>query len=247
MADPARGGRSQRSAMRRRTRSVTTKRADDALPGHRRRRILDSARAGGRRPEARKRRYIRDLVCRAVNSVAPSERRHFIPPRLSCVRVGTTLSSPRATPVSSCLLQRTNLSSTRRAAGVSLASPGDPVAQFAPIVLELDFCVPERAGTRAALNDTGEMDELGRVLPAAGGTSYADGAPPQPTLPLADRSSHDFNGPAPPAGCCNRTHAATHHGRRAYPRDIEPRARVGVQRGSRKSPQARMGCLQPSC
>jgi hypothetical protein len=53
-----------------------------------------------------------------------------------------------------------NLSSTRRGAGETLASPGDPVAQLALIVPELDFCVPERAGTRPALNDTDEMDDL---------------------------------------------------------------------------------------
>jgi hypothetical protein len=45
-------------------------------------------------------------------------------------------------------------------AGERLASLGNPVAQFALVVLELDFCVPERVGARAALNDADEMDEL---------------------------------------------------------------------------------------
>jgi hypothetical protein len=34
------------------------------------------------------------------------------------------------------------------------------MAQFELVVLELDFCVPERAGMRAALNDTDGMDEI---------------------------------------------------------------------------------------
>jgi hypothetical protein len=55
----------------------------------------------------------------------------------------------------------TNLSSTRRAAGETLASPSDPAAQLALFVLELDFRVLDRAGTRPALNDTSHMDELG--------------------------------------------------------------------------------------
>jgi len=53
----------------------------------------------------------------------------------------------------------TNLSSTRGTAGETPASPGDPVAQLALVALELDFCVLERAGTRAALDETDEMDE----------------------------------------------------------------------------------------
>jgi hypothetical protein len=35
------------------------------------------------------------------------------------------------------------------------------VARLALVVLELDFCVLERAGARAALDDTGELDEAG--------------------------------------------------------------------------------------
>jgi hypothetical protein len=54
----------------------------------------------------------------------------------------------------------TNLTSTRRAAGETLASPGEQVAQLVLLVIELDFCVPERAGTTAAVNDTDEMDDL---------------------------------------------------------------------------------------
>jgi hypothetical protein len=45
-------------------------------------------------------------------------------------------------------------------AGERLASLGNPVAQFALVVLELDFCAPERVGARAALNDADEMDDL---------------------------------------------------------------------------------------
>ena len=33
------------------------------------------------------------------------------------------------------------------------------MVQFALIVLELDFCLLERAGTRATLNGTAEMDD----------------------------------------------------------------------------------------
>jgi hypothetical protein len=62
-------------------------------------------------------------------------------------------------PVSSCLVERTNLSSTRSAASETPALPGDPVAQLALVAHEIDFCVLERAGTRAALNETDEMDE----------------------------------------------------------------------------------------
>jgi hypothetical protein len=40
-----------------------------------------------------------------------------------------------------------------------LATPGDPVAPHALVVLELDFCVLERAGTRAKLSEACEMDE----------------------------------------------------------------------------------------
>src|ERR1700733_7023796 len=53
----------------------------------------------------------------------------------------------------------TRLRSTRGAAGETPASPGDPVEQLALVALELDFCVLERASTRAALNETAEMDE----------------------------------------------------------------------------------------
>jgi hypothetical protein len=54
---------------------------------------------------------------------------------------------------------RTNLSSTRGAAGETPASPGDPVEQRALVTLELDFCALEQAGTRAALNESDEMDD----------------------------------------------------------------------------------------
>ncbi|MGP0037556.1 MAG: hypothetical protein ACLP4R_23730, partial [Solirubrobacteraceae bacterium] len=54
----------------------------------------------------------------------------------------------------------TNLSSTRGAASETPALPGDPVARLALVALEPDFCVLERAGTRAALNQTDEMDEI---------------------------------------------------------------------------------------
>jgi hypothetical protein len=46
--------------------------------------------------------------------------------------------------------------------GEKFASSGHPVAQLALVVLELDFCLPERTGTRARLNDTAEMDERER-------------------------------------------------------------------------------------
>jgi hypothetical protein len=61
----------------------------------------------------------------------------------------------------------TNLSSKRCARGETLASPGDPVLQLGLVVLELDFCLLERAGTRATLNETAEMDE--KELPEAAG------------------------------------------------------------------------------
>ena len=57
-------------------------------------------------------------------------------------------------------MQRKNLSSTRGTASETPALPGDPVAQLALVSLELDFCVLERAGTRAALNQTDEMDDF---------------------------------------------------------------------------------------
>jgi hypothetical protein len=56
----------------------------------------------------------------------------------------------------------TNLSSARRAAGETLASPGDPLAQLSVVVLALDFCVLERTGTRATLDDTAELDAATR-------------------------------------------------------------------------------------
>jgi hypothetical protein len=57
------------------------------------------------------------------------------------------------------LLVWTNLSSARRAAGETLASRGGPVARLLVVVLALDFCVLERAGTRATLDDAAELDD----------------------------------------------------------------------------------------
>jgi hypothetical protein len=62
-------------------------------------------------------------------------------------------------PMGAALMVGTNPSSTRRATGETLTSPGDPAAQLAVVVLELDFCVLDRAGTRPALNDTSQMDD----------------------------------------------------------------------------------------
>jgi hypothetical protein len=52
-----------------------------------------------------------------------------------------------------------NLRSKRCGGGDTLASSGDPAAQFALVVLERDFCLLERAGTRVRLSDTAEMDD----------------------------------------------------------------------------------------
>lgn len=57
------------------------------------------------------------------------------------------------------LLVRTNPSSQRCAGGETLAEPGDAGAHLALVVLEPDFCVLDRAGTRAALSETDEMDD----------------------------------------------------------------------------------------
>jgi hypothetical protein len=37
------------------------------------------------------------------------------------------------------------------------------VAELEPDVLEVDFCLLERAGTRATLNETVEMDDEGQL------------------------------------------------------------------------------------
>jgi len=65
-----------------------------------------------------------------------------------------------------------NLSSKPWADGETLASPGDPVTRLALVVLELDFCLFERAGTRATLNETAGMDETEQpsCRPAGAGT-----------------------------------------------------------------------------
>ena len=65
---------------------------------------------------------------------------------------------PASTPVS--LPERTNLSSKRRPGGETLAEPGDAGVHLALVVLEPDFCVLDRAGTRAALSETDEMDDF---------------------------------------------------------------------------------------
>ena len=57
------------------------------------------------------------------------------------------------------LLVWTNLRSKRCGGGETLASSGNPVAQLARDVLERDFCLLERAGTRVRLSDTAEMDD----------------------------------------------------------------------------------------
>jgi hypothetical protein len=59
----------------------------------------------------------------------------------------------------------TNLSSKRRAGGETLAEPGDAGVHLALVVLKPDFCVLDRAGTRAALSETDEMDELEERAP----------------------------------------------------------------------------------
>ena len=71
----------------------------------------------------------------------------------------------------SALPRWTNLSSELRAGGATLGSVGDPVVQVAFVVLEPDFRLLERAGTRATLNETDEMDEREQVSrrPAAAG------------------------------------------------------------------------------
>jgi hypothetical protein len=56
-------------------------------------------------------------------------------------------------------LDWTNLSSQRCAGGEALAWQGDPGAELELVVLEFDFCLLERGGTRAKLNETAEMDE----------------------------------------------------------------------------------------
>ncbi len=75
---------------------------------------------------------------------------------LALARVGE--QPPSSTPIS--LPVRTNLSSELRAGGEALGSPGDPVAAVAVVVLEPDFRLLERAGTRATLNETDELDDL---------------------------------------------------------------------------------------
>ena len=52
-----------------------------------------------------------------------------------------------------------NLSSKRRAGGETLAEPRDAGANLALVVLEPDFCVLDRAGTRAVLSETDELDD----------------------------------------------------------------------------------------
>ena len=96
---------------------------------------------------------------------------------------------------------RTSLSSKRRAGGETLAEAGDAGASLALVVLEPDFCVLDRAGARAALSDTDEMDELGershdlcgRLLLGEAGTPPIDRA-----LPRSHASSHDSTRSAPP-------------------------------------------------
>ena len=60
---------------------------------------------------------------------------------------------------SPALSQGTNLSSKRRAGGETLAEPGDAGVHRALVVLERDFCVVDRAGTRTAPSETDELDE----------------------------------------------------------------------------------------
>ena len=67
-----------------------------------------------------------------------------------------TERAPTALPTS--LLSWANLSSPRGATGETPALRGDPVVQLALVALELNFCVLERASTRAVLNETDEMD-----------------------------------------------------------------------------------------
>ncbi|MGO9891727.1 MAG: hypothetical protein ACLP0L_28030 [Solirubrobacteraceae bacterium] len=46
-------------------------------------------------------------------------------------------------------------------------------AHLALVVLEPDFCVLDRAGTRAALSETDELDELEERPPTAAATCFA--------------------------------------------------------------------------
>ena len=55
---------------------------------------------------------------------------------------------------------RDDLSSQRCAGGETLAQPGDPGAELELVLIELDFCLLERGGTRATLNETAELDEI---------------------------------------------------------------------------------------
>lgn len=52
----------------------------------------------------------------------------------------------------------TNLGSKRRAGDETPAEPRDAGANLALVVLEPDFCVLDRAGTRAVLSETDELD-----------------------------------------------------------------------------------------
>ena len=74
------------------------------------------------------------------NRTPPSTRTSALPGHL---RAGSS-------PVSA-FSHWTNLSSKRAAGGETLAEPGDAGVHRAPVVLEPDFCVVDRAGTRAAL------------------------------------------------------------------------------------------------
>ena len=57
------------------------------------------------------------------------------------------------------LSDRTYLSSKCRAGAETLAEPRDAGVHLALVVLEPDFCILDRAGTRAALSETDEMDD----------------------------------------------------------------------------------------
>lgn len=52
------------------------------------------------------------------------------------------------------------LSSKGCGGGGTFASRGDPVVRLGLIMLEFDSCLLERAGTRAARNETDELDEI---------------------------------------------------------------------------------------
>ena len=96
--------------------------------------------------------------CGVLNRATPASTGSSAIPRNEALT-----SSPTSLP------PRTNLRSKRCGGGETLASSGNPVAQLARDVLERDFCLLERAGTRMRLSDTAEMDQLGNYVEAKPG------------------------------------------------------------------------------